>query len=64
MLGESNVGNSSTVISNVLLVEGLKHDLLSIMQLCDKGYRIPFRYLGCIIEHTEKKNHMFDALKG
>ena len=34
--------NPSTIIENVLLVEGLKHNFLSISQLCDKGYRVIF----------------------
>jgi len=29
--------NPSTSIKNVLLIDGLKHSLLSIYQLCDKG---------------------------
>ena len=32
----------STCIQNILLVNGLKHNLLSISQLCDKGYKIIF----------------------
>nr|KYP59864.1 hypothetical protein KK1_015305 [Cajanus cajan] len=44
ILGCGNVGNSSTpkLIENVLLIEGLKHNLLSISQLSDKGFRIEF----------------------
>ena len=30
--------NSSSLIENVLLVDGLKHNILSISQLCDKGF--------------------------
>jgi len=26
----------------VLLVEGLKHSLLSVSQLCDRGYKVSF----------------------
>ena len=37
------VGNSETpIITNVLLVKNLKHNLLSISQLCGKGYKIKF----------------------
>ena len=43
IIGIGNVGNiSSTLIENVCLVENLKHNLLSISQLCDKGYRVIF----------------------
>ena len=41
ILGRGNMGSKdSLVISDVLLVEGLKHNLLSISQLCDKGYQV------------------------
>ena len=31
-----------TSIEDVIFVEGLKHNLLSISQLCDKGFKIKF----------------------
>ena len=41
--GIGSIGNnSSTHIENVLLIKGLKHNLLSISQLCDKGHRVIF----------------------
>ena len=40
ILGYGIVGNiSSPSIENVQLVDNLKHNLLSISKLCDKGYR-------------------------
>lgn len=43
ILGIGNIGKSLiTFIENVLYVEGLKHNLLIISQLCDKGYKISF----------------------
>ena len=51
ILGIGKVGKSSNIsIENVLYVEGLKHNLLSISQLCDKGYKIVFDSSHCIIE--------------
>jgi len=39
VLGKGTIGNeSSLLIHDVLYVEGLKHNLLSISQLCDRGY--------------------------
>ena len=35
--------SSSFCIDNVLLVEGLKHNLLSINQLCDKNFNVSFK---------------------
>jgi len=43
ILGNGVIGNGSSFnIKNVLLVEGLKHNLISISQLCDKGFKVMF----------------------
>jgi len=43
IIGVGKIGtSSSTPIQNVLLVEGLKHSLLSVSQLCDRGYNVSF----------------------
>ena len=34
--------NLSSCIDNVMLVEGLAYNLLSISQLCDKGHKVTF----------------------
>src|SRR4051812_12223728 len=44
--GSISIGNSPS-ISNVLLVEGLTHNLLSISQLSDNGYDIIFNQKYC-----------------
>ena len=50
ILGVEKIGmNSSTCIENVLLVDGLKHNLLSVSQLCDKGYLVSFDSHQCFI---------------
>src|SRR3954469_12115056 len=41
-----SIGNSPS-ITNVLLVEGLSHNLLSISQLCYNGYDIIFNQKSC-----------------
>jgi len=52
ILGRGNVGTKdSTTIENVLYVEGLKHSLLSISQLCDKGYKVNFEANTCTISN-------------
>ncbi|XP_050918490.1 uncharacterized protein LOC127135908 [Lathyrus oleraceus] len=52
-----------TSIEDVLYVEGLKKDLLSISQLCDKGFKIKFAKDECLIEdevtHEVKLKYMF-----
>ena len=53
ILGRGDVGTKdSTTIKNVLYVEGLKHSLLSISQLCDKGYKVNFEANTC----TDRKS--------
>ena len=43
IMGERNITNQhKTQIKNVLYVGGLKNNLLSISQLCDKGFKIEF----------------------
>ena len=39
----------STFIENVLLVDKLKHNLLSISQLCDVGFDVNFKTSICIV---------------
>jgi len=57
ILGVGKIGtNSSTSIENVLLVEGLKHSLLSVSQLCDKDYLVSFESHNCVIENKHDRN--------
>ena len=44
------VGKSqSHSINNVFLIEGLKHNLLSISQFCDKGNNMKFTNKCCVV---------------
>lgn len=55
IVGIGNIGGmSSTSIENVFLVDNLKHNLLSISQLCDKGYKIIFDHTCCLILENDK----------
>ena len=50
ILGTGTVGNNSnTLIEDVLYVEGLKYNLLSISQLCDKNYNVSFNVKHCMV---------------
>jgi len=43
ILGIGIISNGSSFnIKNMLILEGLKHNLISISQLCDKGYKVVF----------------------
>ena len=53
IFGIGNIGKVSlTLIVNVCLVENLKHNLISISQLCDKGYKVIFDKTRCVIENA------------
>ena len=44
------IANISSLMENVLLVDGWKHNLLKISQLCDKGFKVSFETSHCIIK--------------
>ena len=47
IVGIGNVGkNDSDLITDVILVERLTHNLLSISQFCNQGYKVVFE-LSC-----------------
>ncbi|MCQ3986251.1 hypothetical protein FK507_28625, partial [Klebsiella pneumoniae] len=53
IISEGSIGKtSSPIIENVLLVEGLKHNLLSISQMCDKGNHVTFEKSHCTIKNS------------
>ena len=41
------IGKVRDLIDDILLVDGLNHNLLSISQLCDKGYEVTFEKSHC-----------------
>ena len=45
-IGNIKIG-SSPLIENVVLVDDLKDNLLSINQLCDRGFKVVFDDLAC-----------------
>jgi hypothetical protein len=47
-------GKSSPLIENVFLINSLKHNLFSIIQLCYKGYKIVFYHACCFILENDK----------
>ncbi|XP_059639430.1 uncharacterized protein LOC132281779 [Cornus florida] len=62
VIGIGSIGISSSLsIDDVLLVKDLKHNLLSISQLCDKGYDVLFKSNKCIVK--KNNNEVFHALR-
>ena len=60
IIGSRKVGkNLSSCIDDVMLVEGLAYNLLSISQLCDKGHRVLFDNQACTIYQPNSKNVKF-----
>ena len=54
--GYGNLKIDNVIIENISLVEGLKHNLLSISQFCDKGYKVDFTKDKCLIYHKKDKD--------
>ena len=53
VIGIGNIGkNNSNLITNVMLVEELTHNLLSISQFYHQGYKVVFEPLQCIIKDS------------
>ena len=48
----SNIDKDSTFIKNLYLVKNLKHNLLRINQLSNKGYRVIFNKTKCVIKNA------------
>ena len=69
IIGSGTIGNGSLPsITNVLLVDGLMHNLLSISQLSDNGYDIIFNQNSCkavsqkdgtILFNGKRKNNIY-----
>ncbi|XP_021716723.1 uncharacterized protein LOC110684593 [Chenopodium quinoa] len=58
------IGRSrSHAIDNVFLVEGLKHNLLSISQFCDKGNSVSFTSNKCRIIHNDTGNIILEGTR-
>jgi hypothetical protein len=43
------IGNKNTKEENVLIVEYMKHNLLSVSQMCDQGHKFTFDSQKCYI---------------
>jgi hypothetical protein len=47
--GMVRIGNKNTKVENVLLVEDMKYNLLSVSQMCDQGHKVTFDSKKCEI---------------
>ena len=61
IIGQGNIGNdTSSLIESVLLVDNLQHNLLSISQLCDKGFKVIFEASHCITKDIQNENNLHE----
>ncbi|KAL8155757.1 hypothetical protein AgCh_000968 [Apium graveolens] len=54
-LGCVLISKDNVIIEEVALVDGLKHNLLNVIQLCDKGNSVTFNSEACVL--TNNKNN-------
>ncbi|OAY43379.2 hypothetical protein MANES_08G063666v8 [Manihot esculenta] len=60
IVGIGKVGKeNSPILDKVLLVDGLKHNLLSVSQLCDKGCRVIFESKSCFVSRMSDNKILF-----
>jgi len=59
ILGVGDIGgDDDVIIKDVLLVDSLKHNLLGISQLCDKGYKVTFEPDMCLIANSKTSKNV------
>jgi len=63
IIGTRTIGNSSISINNVWLVDGLRHNLLSISKFCDNGYDVMFDKTNCTIVNKNDNSIVFKGKK-
>jgi hypothetical protein len=56
-----SLDNGKTKTQNVLYVEGLKHNLLCVSQMCDQGYNLTFHSKGCEIRKAGSRRLVANA---
>jgi len=59
IIGTRTIGNCFISINNVWLVDGLKHNLLSISQFCDNGYDVMFDKTNCTVINKNGNSIIF-----
>ena len=55
-MGFGLIAKENVIINEVALVSGLKHNLLSISQLCDKGFKVNFTPTARVVTKGEDNN--------
>ncbi|KAL8103700.1 hypothetical protein AgCh_028047 [Apium graveolens] len=55
-LGYGNINLANIIIEKVALVSKLKHNLLSVSQICDRGYHVDFFEEHCEVKAKQRKS--------
>ena len=64
ILGVGKVGNvPSKVIDNVYLIKGIKLNLVSVSQLCDKGNQVIFDKEKCVVKNPNTEDTFTTAFR-
>ena len=64
IIGTGKISNTQTLsIHHVLLVNGLKHNLLSISQLCDMGNKVTLYPKNCFVTSLKDDKVVFSGEK-
>lgn len=63
ILDKDCVSKTYPSIENIYFVEGLKHNLLSISQLCDASKRMLFESSTCLIKDADTNKVLFVEIK-
>ena len=58
-----NLGSEKVKATNVLLIEYLKHNLLSVSKMCDQGYNIIFNSQKCEIRKEDSRRLVATATR-
>ena len=62
-LGYGLISNEDVIIEDVSLVDGLKHNLLSVSQLCDKGLQVWFSNAACVVSSKKDNNVVLNGVR-
>ncbi|XP_073121350.1 uncharacterized protein [Henckelia pumila] len=51
-VGKDKIIHDNIIIQDILLVDNLKYNLISISQMCDYGHSVEFQKLNCIVKNA------------
>ena len=62
IIGIGEIGNPQSLsIHHVLFINGIKHNLLSISQLCDMGNKVTFYPKNCFVSSLDEEKVIFSG---